>query len=523
MSIRIGELLRPRFARHAGLTAVVDREFTLTYRELDERSRGIAGVLASGGVQPGDRVCLALPKSAGAVAVILAVLDAGAVYVPLDCESPPARLASMVRSCAPCWIVLDPDRRELVRATLDAAGNPPVHGTFALDPRLSLVSDDVVRRDPRPGRQLFDAEGGADLAYILFTSGSSGQPKGVPIPHGHVVEYVGWANRQFGVMPDDRISAHGPMHFDMSVWDIFGTLAAGATLVLVPAEASLLPTLTAEFIRRMELTQWYSVPSILVAMARRDVLTPGDFPSLRRVIWGGEAFPVDPLRYWMTRVPHAAFTNVYGPTEATVNCTFHTLPDMPEASLTSVPIGVPIPGRRLAILDDAGRPVPPGQIGHLSVGGQGLSPGYWRDGARTSASFVETPAGSGERWYRTGDLAAVDDRGVYHFHGRSDRQIKSRGYRIELDDVAAALSRLPEIEESAVVAIPVEGFEGTLICAGYVPAAGRNGSVAEVKRALARELPAYMLPRRWASFERLPRNVNGKIDLARIKEIFADE
>lgn len=519
-SMRIEALLRPAFDLHAERAAVVDGGVTLTYRELEERSRRIAEVLTAAGVGADDRVCLMVPKSADAIALVLGVLKAGAVYVPLDCGSPSARLASMIRTCAPCWVVVDRARKGLLAATLEDANRAPVLGVFQLDGPVGLMADTQFSRDRSAGSPEADDPAVPDLAYILFTSGSTGQPKGVPIPHVNVVGYVQWTNRHFHVKPTDRISAHAPLHFDMSVWDMFGTFAAGATLVLVPPEAGLTPTLTAEFIKRAELTQWYSVPSVLVGMAGRDVVKHGDFPTLERVIWGGEAFPVPALRYWMERLPQAVFTNVYGPTEATVNCTYYTVPAIPPESASNMPIGVPIPGRTLRILDDNGREVPSGEIGQLYVGGEGLSTGYLRDRVKTAASFVEMPAGSGERWYRTGDLALVDGDGIYHFHGRSDRQIKTRGYRVELDDVAAALNGLTQLEETAVVAIPVGGFEGMRICAAYVPAAGNDCSAADLKRALARELPAYMLPRRWMRFEKMPKNVSGKIDLARLKELF---
>lgn len=521
MSLRIDQLVLPNAERRGNAVAIVDRAVSLTYSELWSRAEHVAAVLSAAGLRRNDRVCLMIPKSADAIAVVLGVLKSGGVYVPIDCASPAARIASMLATCAPAWVVVDPNTESLLDAALAGIDTPgqALHGVVTLtapfDFRLTAARGDDFGESS-------EAPEFANLAYILFTSGSTGTPKGVPITHQNVVQYVDWTNRHFCVTPDDRISSHAPLHFDMSVWDMFGTFAAGATLVLVPPEANLTPGATAAFMRQADLTQWYSVPSVLVGMASRDVVRRGDFPSLKRIIWGGEAFPVPALRYWMDRLPHAVFTNVFGPTEATVNCSYYTVPRPLPESVAHVPIGAPIPGRRLRILSDDGSPAKSGEIGQLYIGGQGLSPGYWRDPVRTAAAFIEFDSDPGERWYRTGDLARVDDEGIYHFRGRSDRQIKTRGYRIELDEVAAALARLPYLEQSAVVAVPVGGFEGMRICAAFVPAAGHVCSAVDLKTALGEVLPSYMIPRRWMPLDTLPTNVNGKVDLTRLQELFAD-
>ncbi|WP_207849691.1 MULTISPECIES: amino acid adenylation domain-containing protein [unclassified Pseudomonas] len=522
MSFRIEDVLQQSFNRHRDAIAIVDGDQTLSYQQLDERSSQVADVLRVAGLRRDDRVCLLTPKSADSISVVLGVLKAGGVYIPLDCASPAERISSMLVSCTPCWLVIDELHMALATQIFERSPQVMLQGTFELQhPFAFTASGRISSRAPRGVEA--DDPGPGDLAYILFTSGSTGQPKGVPITHRNVVEYIAWTNDHFQVKPEDRISSHSPLHFDMSVWDVFGTLAAGATLYLVPAEANLTPTLTAEFIRKSALTQWYSVPSVLVAIASRDVLEQADLRHLKRVIWGGEALPVRTLQYWMERLPHTVFTNVYGPTETTVNCTYYTVQKVPDDPAGKIPIGYPIPGRALRILDDDRQEVAPGQIGTLYSGGQGLSPGYWRDAAKTDAAFFNIPPGSTERWYRTGDLAHVDEQGVYHFHGRADRQVKACGHRIELDEVAAALSRLPQIADSAVVAIAVGGFEGARICAAYVSTPGSRVSAASLRGELGQLLPAYMLPRRWIELEKLPTNVNGKTDLTRLKDLFTDE
>jgi len=365
--------------------------------------------------------------------------------------------------------------------------------------------------------------GPGDAAHILFTSGSTGTPKGVVITHGSVIRFVEWAKRYFGLGPADRISGHPPLHFDLSTFDVFGTFAAGAQIHLVPPDLNLLPTALAQFIRAAELTQWFSVPSLLSYLAKFDVVRFDDFPTLRRLLWCGEVFPTPALRYWMTRLPHVTFTNLYGPTETTIASSYYTVPSCPEDDRAAIPIGSPCAGEELLVLNERLQPVPPGEVGDLYIRGVGLSPGYWRDPEKTRAVFLSNPFASdpADRIYRTGDLARIGDDGLVYFLGRADSQIKSRGYRIELGEIETALNALSCLRECAVVAVSTDGFEGTAICCAYVPSPGVAVAPGELRHALAKVLPAPMLPSRWMAYERLPRNANEKFDRRLLQEAFA--
>ncbi len=353
----------------------------------------------------------------------------------------------------------------------------------------------------------------------MFTSGSTGQPKGVAITHGNVLAFVEWAVRYFGMTANDRTSGPSPFHFDLSTFDIYGTFAAGAELHLLPPLAKLLPPVLAEFIRASGITQWVSVPSLLSYMAQLDAVRQDDFPALRRLIWCGEVFQTPALIYWMSRLPHVSFTNLYGPTEATVASSYYTLPSLPVSDTSATPIGRACDGEELLVLDEDRRRAPAGEIGDLYIGGAGLSPGYWRDQDKTDAAFVFPAGDPVNRVYRTGDLARVDADGLFHFHGRSDLQIKSRGYRIELGEIEVALNAIPEVTECVVVAVATTRFEGSTICCAYVPA--HSGvSPATIRSSVSAVLPAYMLPARWVSMDVLPRNVNGKVDRKAIADAF---
>ena len=225
----------------------------------------------------------------------------------------------------------------------------------------------------------------------------------------------------------------------------------------------------------------------------------------------------------MRRLPHVTFTNLYGPTETTIASSYYTIPEVPAAEDDAIPIGRACDGEELLVLDDAMQPVPPGDLGELYIGGVGLSPGYWRDSERTRRAFVAAAAADDtppRRLYRTGDLATLGGDGLVRYLGRADFQVKTRGYRVELGEVEAALHALGELRESAVVGVASGDFDGVALCCAYVPLAG-TVDVPALRAALARTLPAYMLPSRWLALDELPKTSNGKIDRRRLKELFA--
>jgi amino acid adenylation domain-containing protein len=501
----------------------------LTYGALEADSNRLAHLLADGGCRPGDRVCLFLPKSPNAIVSMLGCLKAGCVYVPIDLASPAPRVAKIVEAADPALVLGGAAAAELIGALVAEAGVSDDTAIGSVDEPLE--GDGWRSRFSAVDRDGYSDESPAvdstvdDPAHILFTSGSTGMPKGVVITHANASQFVDWAREYFGTAPSDRISGHPPLHFDLSTWDIYGTLSAGAQLHLVPPALNLLPHKLAAFIRDAELTQWFAVPSIFTYMAKLDAIREPDFPAVERVIWCGEVMPTPILAHWIRRVPHARFTNLYGPTEATIASSYYTVPELPKSETEPIPIGEPCAGEELLVLDSELRPVPAGETGDLYIAGVGLSPGYWRDEEKTGAAFVPDPRPGREqgRIYRTGDLAKIRDDGLVLFLGRADSQIKHRGYRIELGEIETALNALNGLDECAVVAVETGGFEGTEICCAYAPAAATRLEPPELRTRLGRVLPSYMLPSRWLTLDRLPKNVNGKIDRRKIREIFEEE
>jgi amino acid adenylation domain-containing protein len=511
--------------RRPDALAVALHDERLSYAELEQRSGRLAAMLAEQGAAPGDRVVLLTPKSPRAAVAMLAALKARCPYVPVDVDSPAPRVAHIMRAAEPRIVLATPDAAPLLEGILaeGALTAGTVVGSLTPDPvgaRTAFTEADTDALDMAPPVAGADPQ---DAAHLLFTSGSTGIPKGVVITHANVTAFVEWAVRHFGTRETDRVSGHPPLHFDLSTFDLYATYAAGAELHMVPASASLSPRGLAEFIRARELTQWFSVPSVLTYLAKFDAVAQDDFPAMERLLWCGEVLPTPVLAHWMRRLRHVRFTNLYGPTEATIASSFYDVPAVPEDERTPVPIGTACDGEELLVLDEQLDPVAPGEIGELFIAGAGLSPGYWRDRERTEAVFVgdPRPGREGQRIYRTGDLARIDGDGIVHFLGRTDSQIKSRGYRIELGEIETVLDTVDGLRESAVVGVDTGGFEGTAICCAYACVDGRELEAPELRAALAQQLPSYMLPSRWTRLDSLPKNVNGKIDRPALRERFA--
>jgi amino acid adenylation domain-containing protein len=507
--------------------AVVLKDMRLTYGELESASNRLAHLLQDAGCRRNDRVALLMPKSPMAIVAMLGALKAGAIYVPMDPESPAARQARVLQvSDCRCILAAGPVAA-LLRDALATAelAQPPIIGWLddeAPAPAQPAPAFTLADLAAQPATPVSCGVTPFDVAHILFTSGSTGQPKGVMLTHDSILHFVRWGRSYFGITTADRVSQHAPLRFDIAYFDIFGALCSGAELHLVPARLNLLPHKLAQFIRESRLTQWFSVPSVLNFMAKFDVIAQDDFPFLRRVLFAGEVLPTPTLIHWMRRLPHARFTNLYGPTETTISSSYYTVPRCPADARESIPIGTACPGEELLVLDAELRPVPLGKMGELYIAGAGLSPGYWRDARRTAEAFIPRPRGAGahDRLYRTGDLARPGADGLFHFLGRADMQVKSRGHRIELGEIEAALHTLPALCESAVVAIASEGFEGSLICCAFVPEREGGANAEMLRKALARLLSGPMLPARWLRYDILPKNESGKIDRVALRAAF---
>lgn len=508
-------LLEASALSRPGADAVVDRERSITYGELDRRSGGLAGLLMALGVERGDRVGLYLDKSLESIVGVYGVLKAGAAYVPLDPHAPVGRLGYIAQDCG--VRVLLSERAKAGSWDGLLASGAPLEAIVALDaspsdvgvapPGVTLVDAAAIDDEPldRSARSI-----DLDLAYILYTSGSTGMPKGVMLSHLNALTFVKWAADRFSVGPDDRLSSHAPLHFDLSVFDVFAAAAAGATLVLVPPQVSLFAVEVVRFIERNSITVWYSVPSILSAVSLRGGLQGADLPSLRAVLFAGEVFPTRYLRHLMTLLPHVRFHNLYGPTETNV-CTHYEVPALPEHATATIPIGRAIANVEVFVVTDDGRRADRGETGELCVRGNSVMNGYWGDPDGTARSLAPNPFGQGpnDPVYRTGDLAVEDGSGDLRFLGRRDTQIKSRGYRIELGEVEAALYAHPSVMEVAVVAVPDPVVSNRI--KAYVTTKG-DVHQRDLVHYCVQRIPKYMIPEVFEFRDSLPKTSTGKID-----------
>jgi amino acid adenylation domain-containing protein len=330
------------------------------------------------------------------------------------------------------------------------------------------------------------------------------------LTHRNALTFVEWSASKIGAGPHDRVSNHAPLHFDLSVFDLYLAALAGATLVLVPDEEAYMPSSLATLIREESITVWYSVPSALTLLTR--VATePEPFPSLRAVVFAGEVYPTKHLRELRSLVPHAALWNIYGPTETNV-VTYYQVEQVPDDDRT-IPIGRACENSEVFALKEDGGVAGVGEEGELWVRGPTVMKGYWNRPDRTAEVLMADPRPGqlDDPVYRTGDVVRLREDGDYDFLGRRDHQIKSRGYRIELGEVEAALSAHPEVESAVAVAVPHEEW-GTAIVAFVVTANGASMTEAEIKRHVARRLPRYMVPARVEFLDDMPRTSSGKTD-----------
>ncbi|WP_329560611.1 non-ribosomal peptide synthetase [Kitasatospora sp. NBC_01266] len=468
---------------------------TLTYRELLEAAEEQAARLHAAGVRTGDRVLVAVPRSARETVAILAILRCGAAYVGLEPGLPASVVERMLRIAEPVLIVADPDRAAELAGLADA---PRVVGPVdPLDPRSdtrSRASGSGVLpppAEPDPER----------IAYIAFTSGTSGTPKAVRIAQRGVLRLVDGS----GIVAADaarRFLRFAPLSFDASTLEIFAPLAQGGAIVVLPDQHPTAAALAA-FLERYSVTGLWLTAGLFRLVADH---LPGAFRPVRQLLTGGDTVPPAQVRAVLERCPGIRVTNGYGPTENTTFTTVHHIDDATEVG-TVLPIGRPIAGTGVLVADDDGRPVVRGAVGELLTSGLGLAVDYAGDPQDTARRFVLAP--DGVRYYRTGDLARWDGNGELRILGRRDHQVKIRGFRIELDAVGRALRTLPGITDAVAVAVGDDAADRRIV-AGLV--AGRGVTAASVRAAAAELLPEHAIPALWALVGELPLTRQGKVD-----------
>lgn len=518
MAYVLPQLLSETARRFPEREAVVFQQEAITYAGLDELSNHLAHALKRNGVRRGDRVGIYINKSIPAIVSIFGILKADAVYVPLDPYAPAKRLGYIIKNCGLQCLLSAANKMEAVRQI--ASEETPlqrlvltdaVPGAGMLPATLEVINWEAVLQEAGTPPALESIE--TDLAYILYTSGSTGDPKGVMISHRNALTFIDWAHEAVALRPEDRLSNHAPLHFDLSIFDIFAAVKAGATLCLVPPEIAKFPVKLAEWIAAQKISVWYSVPSAWVLMLSHGKMERFDWAHLRTIIFAGEVFPTKHLYSLRERIPRAQYFNWYGPTETNV-ITSHQVKQLPADLSQPIPIGKACANMEVFALDSEGRQVAaPGVEGELYGRGPGLAQGYWGDPEKTAKLFVRNPLQPHyhDRCYRTGDLVKLDDNGNFVYLGRRDQQVKIQGYRVELGEIEAALLRLEQVEEAAVVALQ-NSAQAAFLKAFIVLRPGRAATAAEIVRHCAQHVPKYMIPEMIEVCEALPKTSTGKID-----------
>jgi amino acid adenylation domain-containing protein len=499
-------------ARWPDRPAVVDVDgLPLTYADLNRRADALARFFAAAGVRRGDRIGLVLRKSPEAITAMLAALKCGAAYVPVDVTAPVARTQRLIAACDLRAVVGNDDVGSFLSDQAAAGLRAVVGGKSLGHAGLRPVGFEEAVANGASAPPLTECAASDDVAYIIHTSGSTGEPKGVMITHRNAVAFVDWCAGEFAATPDDRFSGFSPLFFDPSVVDVYVALVSGASVHLISDEIVKSPKRLAAFVSDRRLTVWTSTPSALMMLMQFGGLGTDDSWCPRLVAFGGEVFPVKHLRALKRCWPAAALINMYGPTETTTACTFAWLPAaISEARSTPFPIGRPCSHCRALVLDDDGREVGQGGTGELHIGGPSVFPGYWRRPEETAAAFLER---DGTRWYRTGDLVRIDPHEGLVFAGRRDRMIKRRGFRIELAEIERALLTLSSVVEVAAVATP-SNDGATQISAFVVLDPEAMLTIVDLKTYCARTLPAYMTPDRFVIVDSLVKTATAKVDHA---------
>ncbi|MGD2131281.1 MAG: amino acid adenylation domain-containing protein [Maricaulaceae bacterium] len=525
MAYLLWHYLRDSAARDASKIAIQSDDVALTYGELDALSDRICAALAARGIGPGARVGLYLPKSWMGVAVMAGVSKAGAAYVPVDPNAPGERAAYVLADCDVSLLVTTARGAEKLAERLGdlASLKALVIADGEADARSGVETlgwEDFTKNADVEARPAAAVEN--DPAYLLYTSGSTGRPKGVIISHRNAMAFVDWAVEAIGVRADDRLSNHAPLHFDLSVFDIYAAFKAGACVVLVPEKTAPFPPALTKWIAAQEISVWYSVPSALTRLLLHGGLATAAFPKLRAVLYAGEPFPVKYLREVMAVMPGARFFNLYGPTETNV-CTFFALPERLDPDLAAVPIGAACANTDAFAVKDDGAVAGPGEEGELYVRGPTVMLGYWNLPERSASAVTQNPKHDAyaDPVYRTGDIVQVDADGGFVFVGRRDHMVKSRGYRIELGEIEHALYAVEGVAEAAAVAIADDEVGAKIYAAVSLNDGATIGQV-EIAESCRQRLPRYMIPEAVRIEPELPKTSTGKVDRVALASLFAN-
>ena len=476
--------------------AIDDNDGKISFEELNELSDKIAVSIVNLLDTRRNPIAVFLPKSRWSVVSFIGIFKSCNFYVPLDIKSPIERTSKILKALSTECIITNKENKVkliqigykgsiLIIEELLAKNNCKQEINY-----LSEISNSIIDLDP---------------IYAIFTSGSTGTPKGVLISHRGVIDYIEWAKNTYEVTNNDVIGNQAPFYFDNSTLDIYLMIITGATLNIIPEDKFTFPIKLIEYVNEKEINFVFWVPSVLNSVSNFDALSSILPTKLNKILFAGEAMSNKHLNYWRQKYPNALYSNLYGPTEITVDCTYYIV-DRNFKDDESLPIGKACKNTQILIISEDGKLVKKGEIGELCVRGTSLAFGYYNDIEKTKSTFIQNPLHNSypDIIYKTGDLVFENELGEYIFMGRKDSQIKHMGYRIELGEIETAIQGIQGVKNACVL------YDDSLkqIACLYI---GDISNI-EIRKSLMNVLPKYMIPTRWIEEKEFPLNANGKID-----------
>lgn len=479
-------------------TAYSDGTESLSFREVYLKSRGIGSFLHKKGIYK-KPVVVFMRKAPKEVAAFFGVVTGGCFYVPIDEEMPMGRIQLILDNVSSPLIICDRETAEIAE-------------TFHLENGEIAVYDDIADTpvDDRALEDILHRAIDTDPIYIVFTSGSTGVPKGVAACHRSVIDYIEQLSEVLGFDGDTVFGNQSPLYFDACLKELYPTLKFGATTYLIPRSCFSIPTMLVEYLNTYKINTICWVVSALTMVSAFGTFETVKPLYLRTIAFGSEVFPIKQFRIWRQALPEAAFTNLYGPTEGTGMCCYYRV-EREFAEDEMIPIGRPFENREILLLTQDGKPAEPSEEGEICIRGTALTLGYYNDPARTAEAFVQNPLNTAypELIYKTGDIGRLNERGELVFVSRRDHQIKHMGHRIELGEIEVNVNMLPDIQMAACI----YDTEKSRIVLYYLG----ESTEKDLAVALKTKLPRYMIPNRIIRLERMPFTANGKIDRVTLK------